>query len=327
MEIFRTLVPVVGFEKKIKYSSGILLSGSCFSENIGLRMEEVKLNADNNPFGIVFNPISVMNGLQRLMDDVSYQEKDLFEQDNVWCSFDHHSRFNDTSKIETLRNINNRLQISSKNLKTAEFLFITFGTAFVYENKESGNVVSNCHKVPLTSFQVRRISVEEIVSSYKKLFERLKLFNPGLTIVFTVSPVRHWKDGAHENQLSKATLLLAIDALCKLFTNCKYFPSYEILMDELRDYRFYDEDMLHPSKTAINYIWHHFKESFFDAGTITVMKEVEKVLQAYHHNPFNTTTDNFKSFASQQLEKIRFLKDQFAIDLSKEEAYFKGFLM
>lgn len=326
MEVFRTLVQPASSEKKIRYNSQIIFSGSCFSENIGKKLEEAKFKVDNNPFGIVYNPLSVKHGLDRLMSEISYTENDLFQQEDMWCSFDHHSRFSDHSKVQTLQNINTRLQQASKTLKSAEFLFLTFGTSYVYELKSNNKVVCNCHKVPANAFMRRKISVEEITIAYEKLLENLFAFNPSLNIIFTVSPIRHWKDGAHESQLSKSTLFLAIDHLCDKYKNAAYFPSFEIMMDDLRDYRFYDEDMLHPNTVAISYIWQRFRDTFFSADTTNILKEVEKVMQAFRHKPFNNSTESFQLFARQQLEKINFLEDQYKIDLQKETRYFKEFI-
>ena len=326
MEVFRTLVNVLPAPSKLTYRTRIMLLGSCFSEHIGNKLVEFKFTTDNNPFGIVFNPLSIDIQLKRLIDGNEYKPHDLFLNEGIWCNFDHHSKFSNVNKEECLLTINHRLSDSHLNLKSADILFLTFGTANVYYQKTTQRLVSNCHKVPEKEFDRKRVSVEEITTIYNQLIRKLSEFNPKLHIVFTVSPVRHWKDGPHENQLSKATLMLAINEICELNSNCFYFPSFEIMMDDLRDYRFYADDMLHPNTLAVNYIWKKFKECFMEQETILLMKEIEKVLQAFKHRPFNIQTEAFQSFARQFYNKIQFLKAQYLISFDEEERYFKSFL-
>jgi hypothetical protein len=327
MEIFRTLVPVPPSSVKLHYGTRMMLLGSCFSEYIGNKLVETKFIIDLNPFGIVFNPMSIAIQLEKLMDCSEYKSDDLFLNEGVWCSFDHHSRFSGTDIGLCLKTINDRLKGSSQNLKSTEVLFLTFGTSFVYSLKATQQLVSNCHKVPEKEFERKMTTVEDIVLAYNTLIDKLLAFNPNLQIVFTVSPIRHWKDGAHENQLSKATLLLAINQICRSYQNTHYFPSYEIVMDDLRDYRFYAEDMLHPNTLAINYIWNKFKECFMETETALLMKEIEKVIQASKHKPFNIQTETFQSFARQFYDKIQYLKVQYNISFEAEENYFKSFLV
>lgn len=289
-------------------------------------MAEAKFPVDNNPFGIVYNPLSVKLVLNRLMENRSYNKQELFHFEGIWSSFDHHSRFSEIDAAVCLAKINDRVDLSSQFLSKTAFLFITFGTSYVYSRKANGTVVANCHKLPAAEFVRKRLTVEEIVSEYRILLEQLFKANPNLNIIFTVSPVRHWKDGAHENQLSKAILLLAIDQIVKDFPQTAYFPSYEIVMDDLRDYRFYEEDMLHPNKVAINYIWNRFKEVFMDADTLNLMKEVEKVILACSHRPFNPQSEQYQAFAKQMLNKIKLLQDQYPISFVQEEAHFTGLL-
>jgi hypothetical protein len=325
MEIFRTQVSVRPSEQKITYRSSIMLVGSCFSEHIRNKLNEFKFKTSNNPFGIVYNPLSAKKGLIRLIENKDYSNQDIFNHEGVWHSFDHHSRFSGTNPDECLKVINNQLHTSADFLKNCNFLFITFGTAYVYTLVKNGILVSNCHKLPAKEFNRNRISVDDIIVEYKELLRQLLTFNPNLQIIFTVSPIRHWKDGAHENQLSKSTLLLAIDQLCETYKNVLYFPSYEIVMDDLRDYRFYEEDMLHPNKVAIDYIWNRFKECFMEPETLSVMKEVEKVVQALKHRPFNPETEQYKSFLKNIADKIRFLKEQYAIPFTNEEVSLNQF--
>jgi hypothetical protein len=326
MEIFRTAFVIPNSEKKINYQSPIMLIGSCFSEYVGNKLSDSKLMVDNNPFGIVYNPLSVKSGLMRLIDSRPYSKEELFNHEGVWGSFDHHSRFSDLDPESTLLKINDRLTASSVFIRKANFLFLTFGTAYVYNLKSSGKIVSNCHKFESSEFIRTRLNVEQIVTEYDLLIHQLNRINPNLEIVFTVSPIRHWKDGAHENQLSKSILLLAIDHICTSHKNTLYFPSYELIMDDLRDYRFYEEDMLHPNKIAINYIWSRFRECFLENDVISIMKEVEKVILATRHKPFNPKAESFQAFVHQQLDKIRYLKNQYSISFDEEEKQFLQYL-
>ena len=326
MEIFRTLVPVSPSAKKLNYGSKIMFIGSCFSEYIGNKLVETKFSIDNNPFGIVFNPLSISLQLEKLINPIEYTIDNLFLSEDVWCSFDHHSKFSCSDEQACLSTINKRLHESHHNLKSINALYITFGTSYVYYAKDSGKIVSNCHKVPAKDFVRKKMTVQEIVSAYHQLIPQLQKFNPNIHLIFTVSPIRHWKDGAHENQLSKASLLLAIDEICSLYPNTSYFSSYEIVMDDLRDYRFYAEDMLHPNSLAINYIWDRFKECFMEPDTLLLMKEIEKVVQASKHKPFNAKTEAFQSFARQFYDKIQYLKEQYHIPFETEENYFRSFL-
>ncbi len=202
------------------------------------------------------------------------------------------------------------------NLKEADCLFVTFGTSWVYELLSSGTIVSNCHKLPAKDFNRYRLNVDEIVSIYKDLLVELLVFNPNIKIVFTVSPIRHWKDGAHGNQLSKGTLLLAVDQLTELFDQVSYFPSYEIVMDELRDYRFYSEDMLHMSDVAIKYIWQRFSDTYLSEESKQIQKQVAKFILAANHRPFNVSSDSHQIFIKSSLSKIQeFLRMNPMVDM------------
>lgn len=244
------------------YTVQTVLLGSCFAENIGKKLEGNKFKTDLNPFGTLYNPSSIAEAIRMLLQPEQFTGDDLFQHEGIYHSFSHHSRFSSPSETECLANINRRLFSSADTILKAQRMILTFGTAWVYKLKSSGKVVSNCHRLPEKMFDRQLLTVGEIVAEWKSLLLSLWKQNPELKILFTVSPIRHWKDGAHGNQLSKATLLLAIDALQKEFPeHTAYFPAYEIMMDELREYRFYADDMLHPSTTAIEYIWERFTGS------------------------------------------------------------------
>jgi len=327
MEIFRTLVSPPLSTKKINYSSKVMLLGSCFSDYMADKLVKSKFIVNNNPFGIVYNPLSVNFQLEKLMKGDEYTPDNLFLSDGVWCSYEHHSRFSNIDKEACLENMNQNLQRSRHFLESTDLLFLTFGTSYVYYLKDSNKVVSNCHKIAAREFDRKKVTVQEIVSIYDALIQKLIQFNPNAFVVFTVSPIRHWKDGAHENQLSKAILLLAIEELCGHHPNTIYFPSYEILMDDLRDYRFYAEDMLHPNSVAIQYIWEQVKYSFMLPETLLIMKDVDKIVQARNHRPFSSQTEAFQSFVRQFYEKIQYLKEHYKISFENEEKYFESFLV
>lgn len=322
---FFTEIQIPEFPWKLDYSRSTMLLGSCFSENIGQKMIDLKFRVDMNPFGILYNPESMANSLQILLENRIFNDSDLFQDQGVWNSFYHHSRFSDVNQEVVLGNINNRIAASHKFLKTADFLIVTFGTAWIYEMKRTGQIVSNCHKVPASEFKRFRLGVFEIVEKWRELMEKLWQFNPNLKLIFTVSPIRHWKDGASENQLSKATLLLAIDQLIRGFgdRNCCYFPSYEIMMDELRDYRFYAEDMLHLSPVAVDHIFDRFCAVAVSPESMKISGQVSKILKATQHRPFNPKSAEYEKFLRINLDEIAKLQVLFPeLDWEKETAHF-----
>jgi len=323
---FHTVVEVPAFSWQTGYSVKNIFMGSCFTGNVGNRMAALKYNVDINPFGILYNPVSVANGLRILIHEKEFTTKDLIQADGLWHSFSHHGRFSFQNEKETLEAINSRIKSSSPFLKEAGFLFITFGTAWIYKYKKTGQPVSNCHKIRANEFDRQRLTVAEIVAEYKELIAEIRKMNPSLKVVFTVSPIRHWKDGAVENQRSKAILSLAIDELIHEFGDefCAYFPAYEIVMDELRDYRFYAEDMIHITDVAIDYIWEKFEESLIDKKSRQISTQVKKVIQAAGHKPLHENTGEYFRFLEQFQEKINSLESNYEyLNFSVEKEYFK----
>lgn len=309
---------------RISYSDSILLLGSCFVENMGNRLEQCKFRTDINPFGTLYNPLSIALSIEQLISPVKYTADDLFLSGGLFHSFHHHSRFSAPSIEKTLDLINSRLFSSSRFLSQCSCLLITFGSAWVYRHRETGKIVANCHKLPEKDFVRERLSPEQIVETWKALLENIYHIYPDIRVLFTVSPIRHWKDGAHGNQLSKATLLLAVDMLCKHFPSqkCDYFPAYEIMMDELRDYRFYADDMIHPSNVAINYIWEQFLANRITLQSQEIMKCCLDIQKAIEHRPFNPGSEAYRQFIFQTLLKINRLNDKFPyFDFSKEKEY------
>jgi hypothetical protein len=264
----------------------IVTCGSCFAENIAKQLTDAGFSVDINPFGMVYNPSSLAKSFTELLDEKKYTAGELFQYENLYHSFAHNSRFSDRTPDAVLDKINTRLQYSSAFLRDANILIITFGTAYVYRLREIGEVVSNCHKLPENRFIRNRLSADDILKEWNPLLNRLKDENKSLNIIFTVSPIRHFRDGFHENQLSKSVLLLATDELIKGHSGfCHYFPAYEILLDDLRDYRFYDDDLLHPSNKAVDYILEKFSEMFFDKTTVLTVSEFKKTQKTLRHKP------------------------------------------
>ena len=308
MQKFRTEIEITESENKFTYKDKLFFIGSCFTENIGNVLHELKFNTEVNPFGVLYNPLSVKNSLEILLRQKEFTEKDLQHNNDLWFSFYHHSSFSDVDKQQCLDKINSKIKTASKHLKECDYLFITFGTSLVYQLKNSGNVVSNCHKLPAKEFKRSMLASCEIYDEYAMLINQLKSINPDIKIILTVSPVRHLKDGAVQNQLSKATLLIAIHQLIEFYENIFYFPAYEIVMDDLRDYRFYGDDMTHPNNMAIKYIWEKFKETYIEKGEFELMKQIQDIVQASNHRPFNTNTETHKKFITNYKNKIEILK-------------------
>lgn len=294
--MFQTKIEIPVSDINISFEDRIMALGSCFAQNIGKKMNDVCFNIDLNPFGVLYNPVSISNSIELLLQNKTFTEDDIFNYRSLWQSYSHSSLFTDTSKEACLKNINTRLESSCKFMQQANVILITFGTAWVFEEKKSGRVVSNCHKLPASEFTRRRLTVKEIVDDYTKLIRKLTSCLPDLQFIFSVSPIRHWKDGAHENTISKSTLLLAIDELQQQHDRVHYFPAYEIQMDELRDYRFYASDMLHPSDVAIDYIWKRFSDTYFAKHTIELKKRLEQLNADLSHRPIHPDSAEYKSF-------------------------------
>lgn len=316
---FRTYIDIPQTDFQINHHLQMMLFGSCFAENIGQRLIDSKFTVNVNPFGILYNPLSISKVIQRIILNQPFTEDDVIECNGLYVSFMHHGSFSSTDKSDILGKINAALNKASDDLQESDILLITFGTSYVYSLKNTGEVVANCHKFHSSVFNRTRVTVTEIVENWSCLLNKLRQQNQDLKIVFTVSPIRHWKDGAHDNQLSKATLLLAIEELQQKYDNLYYFPSYEILMDELRDYRFYAEDMIHPNKVAVDYIWKRFGDIFFNDETKKMISEWTRLKQSLLHRPFNTETNQHKQFLRQTLLKIEQFQDKYTyINCGKE---------
>lgn len=322
---FRTTFFIEPSGRKITYHDPVMLIGSCFTSSIGRKFETGHIPVMINPSGTVFNPVSVINTLDTVTGEKEYKAEDLDFHEGTWISFDHYTDFSSGDMPEVLDKINKRAVEARKFIAGAKFLFITFGTARVYRLKQSGRIVSNCHKMPASLFSNELLTVNEIVNIWNDQLKRLKKLFPELEIIFTISPVRHMKDGAHGNQVSKSVLFLAVEELLKNPAGSGYFPAYELLMDDLRDYRFYDGDMLHPSQQAVDYIWDAFSHCYFDDETHRIYNEVSRITRAYSHRIKNRREDHIKRFAGKILEQIDAVNDSHPeIELSIERSYFLG---
>ena len=294
--MFSTQIDIPHSAVEITYNDRILTLGSCFAENIGTKLQEAFFLTFINPFGVMYNPMSVAQGIRHLLSEKEFTAADLFQSGSLWNSLAHSSTFSAVTADEALQKINSRLQAARYFLHETNVMMITLGTAWVFELVENGKIVSNCHKLPASRFTRRRLSVDEIINEFTEVFGLLRNSYPGLKFIFTVSPIRHWKDGAHENTVSKSTFHLAVDALEKQFDFVHYFPAYEIMMDELRDYRFYASDMLHPSDVAVDYIWQRFGDTYFSSETLNLIKELERLRADLNHRPLHPETEEYRLF-------------------------------
>jgi hypothetical protein len=277
-----------------------------------------------NPTGIIYNPLSIAACLDLLIEKKQFEESSLVFAHEVWFSFQHHGRFSDPDKTRCLAKINHELKQASDLITKTDLLFLTFGTAFIYRKKDSGEVVANCHKFPSGAFTKELLKPGEIVSVFKETIKKLVAINPEIRIIFTVSPVRHWNDSASGNQLSKSILLVALHELVKEYPRCFYFPAYELMMDDLRDYRFYAADMIHPNDIAIEYIREKFTETFIEKDCRKVMEEIQKLIQASKHKPFNAGTPAHAQFRKAMRKEIAELKKSHpALDLEEFDEYFR----
>lgn len=322
----RTEVPLPVSSGKITFSTPVMFLGSCFANEIGYRLASGKLDVMTNPHGTLFNPFSVAGALDRFAASHRYTEKDVYLYRNRYMSLDHHTAFSSYERDVLIERLNDVSRAASEFIRRASFLFVTFGTSYIYTLRESGAIVANCHKLPSSLFKRRLAASDEIAARWRETLDRIAELNPALRVWFTVSPVRHLSDGAHANQISKAHLLLAAEELLSHPSAGGYFPAYEIFMDDLRDYRYYTADMVHPSETAIDYIWEKFSSVFIDSPALRLWNEAARITRAMAHR---ITGDKQETapFASAMLDRVNDLREKAPfIDLAAEEAYFRGLL-
>lgn len=294
-----------------------MLLGSCFAENIGKKFSYFKYQATTNPFGIIFNAVSLEKLIRRVVENKKFTENDIFFHNELWHCYEVHSELSNPDKDLFLSHLNSILESTHRHIAALTHCIITLGTSWVYSNIETHEIVANCHKVPQKQFTKELLSIEQTEKSLENIILLIHSVNPNCHFIFTVSPVRHIKDGFIENTLSKAHLIAAIHSILnKKFStslevtnqNRNYFPSYEIMMDELRDYRFYAEDMLHPNQTAIDYIWLRFYEHYISESAAKLMEEVDAIQKGLAHRPFNPNTESHQKFLAQLNLKIETIK-------------------
>lgn len=323
----RTVINIEKSPDKISYADPVAFIGSCFASEIGSKLAEGKMPVMINPSGTVYNPGSVINTLDLVISEKDLTKDDLFFHNSTWLSFSHYTDFSSDDPDKVIMKINHSTSKAHEFLRKAHFLFVTFGTARVFRLRKTGAIVSNCHKLPASHFERELLTTNEIVSLWNDQLDILNRKFPELKVIFTISPVRHWKDGAHGNQVSKSILFLALEEIMKHSTSPGYFPAYEIMMDELRDYRFYDDDMIHPSRLAIDYIWEAFSECYLEERTTSVWKEAAKITRAVKHRITSGNMDAIREFAGNMLSRISRLEtSERLIDLSSEREYFKNLI-
>lgn len=340
---FRTHITPGPYRYKIDYSMKGLSIGSCFAENVAARLKRAKFPIISNPFGVLYNPLSIAEAVDTLHTGRIFMEDDLVREGDLWSCFSFHGSFSSLDPQKALANMNKAVKDGGKALKKADYVIITFGTAWVYElnpdyAKGAGDetlllrarrlvrelarprVVANCHKLPARAFNRRRLSVAEIVDIYSLLFDTVI---PGKHVILTVSPIRHIKDGMVENSVSKAALIMAASELSGKYSNVDYFPAFEIVNDELRDYRFYKPDMVHPTDQAVDYIWERFSRAFFSKKTYDTLEEIESLISAAEHRPLNPESASHRRFLRAMLKKAEALQKKYpGIGLSAEIEYF-----
>jgi len=315
---FRTQIPILKSKFKIDYTSKILSLGSCFAVNIAEKLDYFKFQNSCNPFGILFHPLAIEKLLNLSLSKKQISESELIYHNERWHCFDVHSDLSNPNKDELVASLNSIVQNIRKDLEQATHLIITYGTSWVYRYMETNEIVANCHKVPQKQFEKELLSKETIQKSIENTIKLIESVNPNCNVIFTISPVRHIKDGFIENQWSKANLISALHTVLKDSSSIRplgargLFPSYEIMMDELRDYRFYAEDMLHPNQVAIDYIWERFQQTYMSEIALTTMEKVANIQKSLSHKPFNPNSESHLKFESKLREKIAKLQTQYS---------------
>ena len=307
-----TRIEIKPFKNQINYNSKVMLLGSCFATNIGDKFDYYKFQSSTNPFGIIFNPISLDRIIERTINKEYFTKEAIFFHNEQWHSFEVHSEMSSIDSEQFILNLNSIINATNQFLENASHVIITLGTAWVYRLKDTNQVVANCHKVAQNQFSKALLSIIEIEESLHKIIKSIHDFNPNCNVIFTVSPVRHLKDGFIENQQSKAHLISALHQIIEQYDDfVTYFPSYEILLDELRDYRFYAEDMLHPNQLAVNYIWERFCEATISKENQSIMNEVSQIQKAKAHRPFNPKSESYLKLNQELDLKIKKLTDEY----------------
>lgn len=308
MQSFRTILPLLPDLPPIRPNDHLLCLGSCFAQHIGNRFHISRWSVQLNPFGIIYHPFPIARGLLRLLEEIPFTLDDLFYHQEQWHSFEHHGAFSGPDQKETLAKMNQTLTEGSAQLKKSNLLLLTLGTANGFVNISTGQVVANCHKLPGQHFTKKLFSSEDIYKNLAPILKKITDQLPELKIILTVSPVRHLRDGLITNQRSKASLLLACAELEKNFDSIYYFPAYELMMDDLRDYRFYKNDLMHPTEMAIDYIWEYFRNCCFQKTSQAYYDEILKINKALTHRPLRPESAAHQQFIEQLTLKMLALK-------------------
>ena len=299
--ILQTEIKINPIKQTIHYGDSLLFLGSCFADEVGGICRGLGFNAMVNPFGVLYNPASIVQSVERLHSGKPFVHDDVISVgEGQYCTFSHNTAFWNSSETALLEQVNQSLAEAHAHFLKAKWIVISLGTSWVFRNKETQQIVSNCHKLPVSQFEREYLPVQQSVDYLSGLVVQ----HPDKHFIFTVSPLRHLKDGLHENQLSKAALLLAVDEVCKLFDNAHYFPAYEIMMDELRDYRFYKEDMVHPTEQAVRYIWERFTDFAVDPKEKSAMKAAAELRQMLHHKPLFPESESYRRFEAMKEQRI-----------------------
>ena len=298
--LFRTEIDITPLSQSISYGDGLLFLGSCFADEVGGICRGLGFNAQVNPFGVLYNPLSIANAINRLACGTPFSHEEVIKVgEEFYCTFSHNTNFWHHTENDLLSHVNQSLKEASEHFAKSKWIVLSLGTAWVYRCRNTQEVVANCHKLPSQLFDRFCLSVED---ASKCLSDLLQAF-PEKQFIFTVSPLRHFKDGLHGNQLSKSTLLLAVNQVCERFDNAHYFPAYEILLDELRDYRFYKEDMIHPTDQAVRYIWEKFVEFAINPSEKPAMQAASELKQMLHHKPLFPDSDAYRKFEELRRQK------------------------
>jgi hypothetical protein len=319
MKEFRTEVKVSPASRPVDIKSGILTQGSCFADAIGHRLASHKMKTLINPFGVIYNPESIHKVFEYSIFNEPLPEHTYVHHHEVYSNYNFHSEFSARTKDELASRLTNTIGSTHYFLKDADWLLLTYGTAWSYQRKETGEVVANCHKLPSAMFTKSLMTLDAISASFKNLFNHLKKFNPKIKIILTVSPVRHLKDTLELNSVSKSLLRVACHHFCTQYDDVEYFPAFEMMMDDLRDYRFYKEDMLHPTSEAEDYIWEKFVERYFSTDMKEFVKKWKVVSAALRHKPFHPQTALHQQFLRDTLKKLEELERWVKVEDEKSQ--------
>ncbi|MDM1071731.1 GSCFA domain-containing protein [Empedobacter brevis] len=321
---FRTTFQIPESEFKINHQHKILTIGSCFSDEIGKRLIDLKFDGVINPFGVIFNPHSIQNLIERSIHKKYFTLSDVHQNGEEFFCFDVHSSFNALTRDAVLHQLNSALDQVHQCIYSCDVVMITLGTSWVYEWKDSKKIVANCHKVEAKQFEKRLLTTDENLDSLDRIISELIAINPDINIITTVSPVRHIKDGMVENNVSKSRLLDALYQLGIKYNHVNYFPSYELVLDDLREYRFFKEDLIHPSKQAIDYIWKRFSDTYFEESTQTIIQKINKIVSAMNHRPFNESSENHQKFLIKTIDWMEELEKGNKLDFSAEKEHLRS---